>query len=567
MERALATALGSYTRDTEYGANHLFASIEWLKETRAYYVAKEEEEERTTLVIRDEENERQDYSDDNWPTVALLEPDDLFIEYCYIINLDAEVLTMQYGVHWNLQNMPRDSEQWMKSISDTTHHFKITINPDICGPEYMGCPAIPLREPDWSQVTDADVVTPRTNLKSVGQVFLSHCAGKIFSSYNVEMTRFSREWEVDSFTLREFVFAFVSIASGQTSFVDLHKKVCDQEMCKGYWCQCQRFLRAHNWFDKKCGGELAPLPVFGSLCHLSGMPAGASPTTTTYWHQGVAVHISLVVDGKAINEAVDWGVEQGQDNFQLVVMSAFQVTFAEVSHDSSGSRSMKITKPLYLSPLRPENCLSTHPLERPVLPEDQECTVSEGDQALLSNCFGSKRKLASCYPGICALVNFFEVAQDRASTAKIAHKLPTEIFHQVLDCVDYDTWKILQNLHHGFRAVCLARFRIDSTWSIVSEPVARKSREASGRRGSRERHLLSFDMENSASGEVRSITQVFAESGAFSNTWVPIIGGERKVMMLDVKLSFERTGRNPLEDGDDNAGLYEIQTYTDDLAE
>lgn len=238
-----------------------------------------------------------------------------------------------------------------------------------------------------------------------------------------------------------------------------------------------------------------------------------------------------------------------------------------MTRDNAGQRSIKLTKPLYLSPLRSENCLSTHPLDRPVLPEDQECTIAEGDQALLSNCFGSKRKLETYYPGICALVNFFEVAQTRASTAKRAHKLPTEIFRQVVDCVDYDTWKILQNLHHSFRDVCLARFRIDSTWSIIGDPVARKSREASDRSGFRERHLLSFDMEHSASADVRSITQVFAESGTFLNTWVPIIGDERKVMMLDVKLNFQETGRNPLEDGDDNAGLYEIPTYTEDLAE
>ena len=71
---------------------------------------------------------------------------DWCIEYFYIINLDSEVLTMNFSIHWKLDNIPREGDLWMEAISESIYPGKPTISLDICSEEHMASPALELPE-------------------------------------------------------------------------------------------------------------------------------------------------------------------------------------------------------------------------------------------------------------------------------------------------------------------------------------------------------------------------------------------------------------------------------------
>lgn len=43
------------------------------------------------------------------------------VEYVYIINLDQEILTMNYGTHWKLDNIPRQDNLEVHLLSIRTY--------------------------------------------------------------------------------------------------------------------------------------------------------------------------------------------------------------------------------------------------------------------------------------------------------------------------------------------------------------------------------------------------------------------------------------------------------------
>jgi hypothetical protein len=68
--------------------------------------------------------------------------------YVYIVNLDGEVLTMNYSIHWNLGNIPRQNSLWLRAIKKSIYKFEPTISCDLCPEEHMASLALvlPARE-------------------------------------------------------------------------------------------------------------------------------------------------------------------------------------------------------------------------------------------------------------------------------------------------------------------------------------------------------------------------------------------------------------------------------------
>ncbi|KAF5973449.1 f-box domain-containing protein [Fusarium coicis] len=160
-------------------------------------------------------------------------------------------------------------------------------------------------------------------------------------------------------------------------------------------CNSNHLDTSPGWLDQDWAGDRAPLLEFGSMSHLPDK-----------------------LPGKAITEAVTYGLKQGRANFQIVVLSLFKVAFAEAFFfGGDGEPFVEVSKAIPLSPLRAAYCVSTHPRERPELKDNMEA-----------------QRLA-------ALVNFFDVAARRRTTSKTRGILPLELHDRILDFVDYDTWK------------------------------------------------------------------------------------------------------------------------------
>ena len=82
-------------------------------------------------------------------------------EHIYIIDLDQEILTMNYSIHWKLRTIPRQDKMWLHAIADSIYWNKPTICLDICPEEeeHIALPALELREPNWAVEHDCCVVT------------------------------------------------------------------------------------------------------------------------------------------------------------------------------------------------------------------------------------------------------------------------------------------------------------------------------------------------------------------------------------------------------------------------
>ncbi|KAH6985576.1 hypothetical protein EDB80DRAFT_782867 [Ilyonectria destructans] len=518
----------------------------WLESMRAEYAAKERALERHVHEICD--GFEPDYS--QFREFATLPSElprlgDYDAEYIYIINLDHEVLTMNHSIHWKLGNIPRQDKLWLRAIADSIYPYKPTISLDICSEEHTASPALELPEPNSVIEYDFRIVTPKTNIREARKVFLTHVLARTLIEYKDEIIRFGREWSPDSFPFRELSFAFVSIASGQANFHSFPAQRCNPRDCAWQGCNSNHLPESPGWLDEDWAGDSAPLLEFGSMSHRPGEPPGASPAKTIYWLEDVLVSLTLVVDGEAITQAVTCGIEQGCTNFQIVVLSLFEAAFAEVSFGDDGEPFVEVSDAVNLSPLRTEYCLSTHPRERPELKPEMKIQHRRGELIMQSNCTGTARRLRRQFPGLAALVNFFEVAVSRRAASKSAGILPSELYGRILDFVDYDTWKTCLVVSPVVRSYCLRKYQLDDWMRIVAGPFVRLQKYHKER-------LLSFDFEDMQTGKILSMMQVPRCSRTEEYNWMPVIGSDRKALMLDMVVQFEPAGNVPVEaDSDD----------------
>ncbi|PCD21341.1 hypothetical protein AU210_016307 [Fusarium oxysporum f. sp. radicis-cucumerinum] len=461
-------------------------------------------------------------------------------EYIYIINLDNEILTMNNGIHWKLGNIPRN-DLWLRAIADSIYPYKPTISLDVCPEEHIASPALELPTPDSMMGYNFLTVVPKTAMGKAPIAFLTHVLARTLIEYKDDIIRLGREWSPASFPFRELTFALVSIASGQADFFSFPAQPCNPRSCCWAGCNSDHLQMSSGWLDEDWAGDRAPLLEFGSMSHRPGEPPGASPLETMYWHEDVLISLSLMIDGKAITDAVTYGVEQGRANFQIVVLSLFKVAFAEVSFGDDGEPFVEVSKAIPLSPLRAAYCVSTHPRERPELKDNMEVQRQHGELIMQSNCTGTARRLQKHFPGLAALVNFFDVAARRRATSKTAGILPLELHDRILDFVDYDTWKnysvISREVHH----CCLCKYRLDDHTRVVAGPFVRLQ-------GHHKKRLLSFDFENMQTGNIVPMIEVPRCFRTERCNWMPIVGNDRKTLMLDVFVQYEPAGDVPAED-------------------
>ncbi|KAK6843993.1 hypothetical protein PG987_004853 [Apiospora arundinis] len=431
---------------------------------------------------------------------------------------------MVYGIHWKLGNVPPQDNLWIRAIANSIYPYKPTISLDICPEEHIASLDLELPKPNPVVGYDFCVVVPRMGIEEARKAFLTHVLARTLVEYKNEIVAFGREWSPDSFPFRELAFALVSITSGEAKFHSFPARGCNPRRCVRWDCDADHLFESPGWLDNDWAGPNAPLPEFGSMSHRAGQAPGASPSQTTYWLEDVLVTLTMVIDGEAITNAVAFGIDKGRTSFQVVILSLFKVAFAEVSCDS-GKISVKVSRSVRLSPLRAEYCMSTHPRERPELKPGMPVQQQHGELLMQSNCMGTTRRLRQNFPGLAALVNFFEVAANRRAASNSIGTLPVELYDRILDFVDYDT--------------------LDERMRIVAGPFVRLHKYHKTR-------LLSFNFEDVQTGQVCPMMQVPQRFWTRECSWMPLIGSSQKVLMVDVAIQFESSmDVSAEEDSDD----------------
>ncbi|KAK3299558.1 uncharacterized protein B0H64DRAFT_415832 [Chaetomium fimeti] len=484
----------------------------WLRSMRTEYRAKELALEKHVHQICDES--KPDYSKFA-EFVALPSELPRLDEHCdakffYIINLDKGILTMNHTIHWSLCNIPHQSD--LSRSTSTLAHKK----------EHMTSPALEIPNRNRTMGYAYRVVTPKTNIEEPRKAFLTFVLARTLIEYHKEISRYGREWAPGTFPSHELIFAFVSIASGQARLHSFPEQPCNPRNCRARNCKWNHLPRSPGWLSKPWAGASTPLLEFGSPSHRPGEPAGASPTETMYWFKGVLVSLTLVVDEEAISDAVTWGIEQKRTNFQMVILSLFKVAFAEVSldNDGDGKPVVRLSESINLSPIRAEHCAGAHPRERPAGWKDEPSqpghSIHRCAVMVRATCTGTAQELRENFPGLAALVNFFDAATNRL------------LYHRILDFTDYDTWHNCSVVSPQLHAYCLFKYRLDDRLRIVAGPFAKLQGV----------QLLSFDFEDLETGEILPMMQVQRHCGAEKYRWMPLIGGERKALMVDVVVQF-----------------------------
>ncbi|OAQ74536.1 F-box domain-containingprotein [Purpureocillium lilacinum] len=334
----------------------------------------------------------------------------------YMINLDSEVFTLDYCLHWKLSSIPRRRDEWLRAIVPSIYRDTWTISLGICPEELVTSPVLQLPEADPTIAFESRRVYPRVEVKEAWAVFLTHSLAVALNTLRFEIVNFGREWSPDSFLFRELMFALVSMASNRAVFHDsgarpLPRSPSQQDGDDLSLVHDIRQVDQTRLEDEWVGHD-TPLE-FGSMFHRSGKLPGASPAETIYWLEGVLVSLELVPDGKVVTKAVRWGIEQRHASFQAVILSLFEAAFVEVLEGHDGEIFVKVSDMVALSPIRAEWCMSTHRRERPPLTDGAVAQPHPGKMKLPADCVATPKKLQENFPGLAALVNFFDIAANR----------------------------------------------------------------------------------------------------------------------------------------------------------
>ncbi|PHH73156.1 hypothetical protein CDD80_4009 [Ophiocordyceps camponoti-rufipedis] len=256
-----------------------------------------------------------------------------------------------------------------------------------------------------------------------------------------------------------------------------------------------------------------------------------------YWHSGVLVSLVLEFSGRAITEAIAFGLKQGRADFQIVFLTLFSVMFVDVFPDGSGETYARCSKPYHLSPLREEYSPSTHPVDRPQWqPGLDDVKGIRWEHQMQKDGVSSVEDMQKNYPGLAALVNFFDVAASRLVARAGRGRLPAEIYARILDFVDdYDTWKACSAVSSIFRFECQRKYWINNNMRIVAGPFDSSLDDAHDRISS-----FSFDFEDMDAGErLRMMREPTRGNYLEEHNWRPVVGsGQDKAIILDANIQY-----------------------------
>ncbi|KAI0103219.1 hypothetical protein GGR51DRAFT_561903 [Nemania sp. FL0031] len=498
---------------------------EWLEKKRAKYARYQEDADNYSQVSEAAYCETSYWPRGRRPIFPTEFPklSQYYAQYVYIINLDREVFTVNYGAHWKLGNIPRRNDLWHKAIVNSIFQNENTISLEECLEDHIGAPALELPEPNSNIRYDHSSINPKRDIIEPRKAFLTYVLAKTVVQYKKEILQFGAEWSTNSFPFRELAFALISIAHGQSGF---QSSPTTQPGLK-------RIPPSPIWINVGQIGNKVPLLEFGSMGHAPGKSPGVSPAETMYWFDGVLVSLVLVADGEAITQAVAWGIEQGRRSFQIIVLTLFEVVFAEFDprEEVPPVPPLRVSNAVPLSPLRIDNCMSTHPRNRPERREGMRTGLHRGE--LPERYMGTRKKLQTYFPGLASLVNFLDVAARRSAASKTWGVFPPEIYGKILEHADYDTWKACLSVSTVIRDYCLEKYRLDDRRIVVGGPSTKTLSDSTD-------FYMTFDFENLQTGQI-VVAAIRSPGYPVELDSMPIVGWEQKAIMLNVRLRFNST--------------------------
>ena len=441
----------------------------------------------------------------------------------YVIDIDREIFSINFGAHFKLDQIPRQSllsdaiqAHW---YGGTTICSSCVPSASIASPQFVSLESDDqYRQEEGDDQLDLHRVLPfdlvghdSSSEESVQQTITMLLLHKFTLEFLQLFQRFLREWSPDSFIFREMVFAVLSIASGQMRFQA-------RGWLQGYYIEPFTVMSDQEVRQ----GNPRLLPIFAKGFHRPGHEPGSSPVETMYWFDGVLIGLAAMIDEPIQREvAVVKLVRFGRDHcsrreFDGLIISIEHVILIRVRNPHHGSRpEIDVTDPIRLFHI--DYHLAVDPRQRPA-----SCCTGPAERFLYP--LSSVTKMSRARSGFRWLIRFLDQAISRAlpSSASPNHGyFPAEIYDIILDLVDDPTYLSCASVCRRFRLYCHAHIRLGRGLIVTGHLDGAK-----------------FVVKNRDDGET-TIVELHPQFFQRQPKWNVLIGSlDRPSLLLDVGLSF-----------------------------
>ena len=287
---------------------------------------------------------------------------DLFIEWVYVVDLDREIFSVDHGAHLKMANIPRFG--WIDALAKTANGRRLLL-PDLLPDNAITSLVVGSNPPDVELVRlyeelNIDIVTPKgINGFHPTQRHEPLFHARIFQifqrAHKQVLAHLLLGWKPDDFPFREIAFTILCLASGRqnVSLVETVRLANDD----AHGCANLMNNTTHD-LDPEFVAHM------GVGSHLNDYPAGSAPKSSTYWFEGILVHLVSRLDKPGvIPETVARVVQYARASFPRQPVDAVLISIAHivlVRVFSSGK--VQHTKPLPLFVFRDQP--SQDPRER-----------------------------------------------------------------------------------------------------------------------------------------------------------------------------------------------------------
>lgn len=443
--------------------------IEWLEIERAFYAKLTAELESKVLTVTEgsitDSANTKNMSDKNkesemWPAWKELSSElhelptalcdvgnDIMIEWIYTINLDFELFSVNNWIFFDLWDIPRD--RWIQAFQ--CDEDQTSFSHEICPEGSAG--VIP---PDYFDDDDGERDKYRmlyqryshATVHAIGEVDVFSQAAlqqivtimvfqKITAPYASHFWKYVPEWGHENFAFREVAFAILSLAAGQYR-LDNPNRFCGHR---------KKHASSGYLLDRGTGSESKLMPLFGSGCHRPGQEPGSAPSSSIYWFENVLVSLvpdtvleedaEVAVAEAAVAKVVEYGLKEGNTNFQAVVFSILNAIMLEI-HVKDGLKKIKRTRvvPIYIAA---------------IMGDQEDINGNSLDIDCQADVVTPVRQICQKQSGFVSLQNFFNVATNRHLSVFREARFPTEIYARIIANADYSTTNACAKVSPTFR--------------------------------------------------------------------------------------------------------------------
>jgi hypothetical protein len=459
---------------------------------------------------------------------------DLMIEWAYIIDLDNELFSVDNWIFFDLRDIPRD--RWIQAFEcddEGRKVFSFEICPegsdDVDPPEYFADDATGERDKyraicqQYSHLTVEAIsginVSSQAAIQQIVAIMLFE---KTTTPYASHFWEYLPGWGHENFAFREVAFAILSFAAGQHYFDDPNR----------FYGHYRRHESNGYLIDRNEGGEPKLMPLFGSGCHSLDQEPGSAPPGSIYWFENVL--ISLVPNTvfekdteAAIAKAVEYGLEEGKINFQVVVFSILNAIMLEV-HVKDGAKAIRRTGVVSIYNANREN-------DRGDSGEDGNNDNCE------TNAASPLEQICRKHSGFVSLQNFFKAAANRHLSVFSNGRFPAEIYAKIIANADSSTRNACAKVSRTFHALCQERFSFSNNLTILKFEASTCPVESQNQRQRWPwvdiNDLGIFTFQDQDTGHIMRSGlnvrhQVLIADEKKVTTWCPVVGGVARPSMM-----------------------------------